>query len=62
MHIWDVEEDREIARHQAPENSTRDIAVSPSGEYLLTGGGFSELSGKLEDTGDYKVRLWQLPQ
>ena len=61
IRIWDVEGQKELARHETNSHATGRSALLPDGRHLITGGGM--IPGNfIRGDGDYALRLWRLPE
>ena len=54
-HLWEMASGREVAKLEGFDEATRDLAFSPDGRLLASGGGSSS-----SDRGDNTVRLWDV--
>ena len=61
--IWDIEQ-ASVISSGASKAGYKELAVSPDGRFAVTAGGeaWDEASKKWIGTGDYALRLWQLPR
>jgi WD40 repeat protein len=64
VRIWDMEHAKVISTAASKAGRSKELAVSPDGHLAVTAGGelFDEASKKWKPTGDYALRLWQLPR
>lgn len=60
LRIWDIEQRNNPWKVWEPTPVTTNLAVSPDGRFALGGAGY-KITGKLEKTDDYALRLWALP-
>jgi WD40 repeat protein/tRNA A-37 threonylcarbamoyl transferase component Bud32 len=63
LRVWDLEQDRVVARAVTENGTNHGLFVSPDGRQVLTAGGkeWDAVSRKSKANGDYALRLWQLP-
>ncbi len=64
MRIWSIATGKEVARVSHDNAIFNYLAVTPDGRHVITGGGLKGSSDTkdVEYTGDYDLRLWQLPK
>lgn len=63
VRIWDIQQ-ASVINTAASKAGSKELAVSPDGHFAVTAGGedWDEASKKWKPTGDYALRLWQLPR
>ncbi len=64
LRIWDVRQANVISTAASKAGSSSELSVSPDGRFAVTAGGqdWDDASKKWKPTGDYVLRLWQLPR
>lgn len=64
LEVWDLPRTKIVATAASELGTTKRLALSPNGRYALAahGEGWDEQSKSRNPTGDYALRLWQLPE
>jgi WD40 repeat protein len=62
--IWSLSHEREVARVTGDKHFTQQLAVSPNGKFVATGGGqsYDPTTKTYPTDGDFDIRVWKLPE
>jgi len=60
IRVWDLDQQKQIHEFDARTYNSVNVAVSPDGRYVISGGGAVPPQGNPADS-DYKLHLWKLP-
>lgn len=61
IRVWDLGQQKQIHQFDARTFNSVNVAVSPDGRYVISGGGAVPPQGNPADS-DYKLHLWKLPE
>jgi WD40 repeat protein/predicted Ser/Thr protein kinase len=62
LQIFDAASGQRVARVENPGGSVWDLAISSDGQHVLTAGGTRWKNDELQQSGDFSLRMWRLPE